>query len=51
MTVVTPPPTGQIQYVSTGPGQGTCYLTCHGRVHNPLSYGDGIINRLLRRTK
>ncbi len=38
-TVVAPSSTGQLQYASTGPNQGTCYLTCHGRDHNPLSYG------------
>jgi len=48
-TVVTATSTGQIQYTSTGPGQGSCYLVCHGKVHNPLSYGGGIAAKLLRR--
>lgn len=26
-------------YVSTSPGSGTCYLTCHGKDHGPEAYG------------
>jgi predicted CXXCH cytochrome family protein len=48
-SVVTATTTGQIQYTSTMPGQGSCYLVCHGKVHNPLSYGGGIAAKLLRR--
>jgi predicted CXXCH cytochrome family protein len=36
--VVTPTLAGRVEYASTGPGRGTCYLTCHGKVHNPSSY-------------
>jgi predicted CXXCH cytochrome family protein len=28
----------RLEFVSTGPGRGTCYLTCHGKNHEPLSY-------------
>jgi len=48
-SVVMPTSSGQIQYTSTGPGQGSCYLVCHGKAHNPLSYGGGIAAKLLRR--
>ena len=38
-TIVTAEPiTKRLEYVSTGPGKGSCYLSCHGRVHAPLSY-------------
>jgi len=36
--VVSANATGRLDYVVTAPGQGTCYLKCHGRDHNPLSY-------------
>jgi len=26
------------EYLSLGPGRGQCYLTCHGRNHEPASY-------------
>ncbi|HSB79443.1 MAG TPA: cytochrome c3 family protein [Candidatus Methylomirabilis sp.] len=29
---------GLIQYVSTGPGQGNCSLSCHGKDHDRQSY-------------
>jgi predicted CXXCH cytochrome family protein len=29
---------GRIEYVSLGPGSGTCYLSCHGVNHEPESY-------------
>jgi predicted CXXCH cytochrome family protein len=31
--------TGRLGFVSTGPGSGECYLTCHGRDHAPEAYG------------
>jgi hypothetical protein len=31
--------TGRIAFLSNGPGEGTCHLTCHGKDHGPLSYG------------
>jgi len=37
-TVVSPSSGGRLEYVATGPGAGSCYLTCHGKDHNPLSY-------------
>ena len=36
--VVSPNSAGRLEYITTGPGRGSCYLTCHGREHNPLSY-------------
>lgn len=35
---VTPSSSGQLRFEQTGPLQGRCYLTCHGRNHNPYSY-------------
>jgi len=31
--------TGRLAFYSTGPGAGTCYLSCHGADHGPASYG------------
>ena len=36
--VATPTPSGRLEYASTGVGRGTCYVTCHGKTHNPISY-------------
>lgn len=36
---VAPAASGRLQFVSSGPGQGSCFLTCHGKNHDPLSYG------------
>jgi len=38
--VVTPSSSGILRYESNGAGtfRGRCYLTCHGKNHNPLSY-------------
>lgn len=30
---------GRLSFVSTGPGSGSCYLSCHGKDHGPASYG------------
>ena len=39
VSVVQPDPvTGRLEYRSTGPLQGECALTCHGKDHSPLSY-------------
>ncbi len=39
VTVVSPDPvTGQLEFMSTGQGQGRCYLKCHGKAHSPLEY-------------
>jgi len=37
-SVVTPNRSGRLEYVTTSPGKGSCYLTCHGVDHNPLKY-------------
>lgn len=39
-SVVTPNSAGRLEYVSTGPNRGSCYLRCHGDDHNPESYPD-----------
>jgi hypothetical protein len=31
--------TGRLAFLSTGPGSGACYLTCHGVDHAPETYG------------
>jgi predicted CXXCH cytochrome family protein len=36
--VVTPSSGGQLKFVGMGSNHGQCYLTCHGKNHNPLSY-------------
>jgi len=35
---VTPSSGGILRWEQTSPGRGRCYLTCHGRNHNPESY-------------
>ncbi|MCX7149363.1 MAG: hypothetical protein NTY05_08110, partial [Rhodocyclales bacterium] len=37
-TISKPSSSGQLKYVSNGTNKGSCYLTCHGKNHNPLSY-------------
>ncbi len=37
---------GRLAFVSSGPGSGTCHLTCHGSDHAPKSYGMAEINPL-----
>ncbi len=37
-TVVSPNSRGRLQYITTAPGRGSCYLRCHGKDHNPESY-------------
>ena len=37
-SVVTANKVGRLDYVPAGVGKGSCYLTCHGVNHNPLSY-------------
>ncbi len=36
--IVTVSGSGQMLFQSSGPGHGTCYLTCHGSNHDPRSY-------------
>ena len=36
--VVTPSAAGRLEYSTSGPGHGTCYLSCHGKDHGPRSY-------------
>lgn len=38
---VAPSRSGKIQFLSSSPGSGACYLTCHGKNHDPLGYGTG----------
>jgi hypothetical protein len=38
-TVVSPSQTQKrLQYITLGPGRGQCFLMCHGKNHEPLSY-------------
>jgi hypothetical protein len=37
-TVVTPTSGGLLYWESTGTNTGRCYLVCHGKTHNPLTY-------------
>jgi len=36
---------GRLEFVSSAPGSGACYLTCHGKNHDPLGYGPGFKRR------
>ena len=38
---VTASSSGRLEFISTSPSRGTCYLTCHGKNHDPLTYGRG----------
>lgn len=40
---VGPSGSGRLAFVSVAPGAGACYLTCHGRDHDPESYGNAPI--------
>lgn len=31
---------GRLEYISLGPGSGQCFLTCHGKNHEPEKYPD-----------
>jgi len=35
---VTPSSSGRLEFVDSGRFRGSCYLTCHGEDHDPLSY-------------
>jgi len=37
-TYVTPSSSGRLEFIDTGQYRGSCYLTCHGKNHNPKSY-------------
>lgn len=37
-TYVTPSSSGILRFEDTGFEKGRCYLTCHGKNHNPISY-------------
>lgn len=43
-SVVFPNNSGRLEYISTGTYSGECYLSCHGRNHNPCSYSNGNAN-------
>ena len=36
---VSPSSSGQLGFLSQSAGSGTCYLSCHGKNHDPLGYG------------
>jgi hypothetical protein len=35
---VAPSSSGRLEFVDSGRFRGSCFLTCHGKNHNPLSY-------------
>ncbi len=41
-SVVRASSSGILRYESTGTFAGSCWLTCHGKNHNPCSYGGGM---------
>ena len=41
-SVVSPSSSGRLEFNSTGTFAGECYLSCHGRNHDPCSYGGGM---------
>ena len=41
ISVVSPNSSGLLYYESLGTFRGRCYLSCHGKSHNPKSYGMG----------
>ena len=36
--VVAPSSSGRLEFVDLGSGRGSCYLTCHGKNHDPAEY-------------
>lgn len=38
VTVVRPATSGALRFESTGVNRGRCYLSCHGKNHDPLTY-------------
>jgi len=40
--VVNPSSGGQLRFESISTNTGRCYLSCHGKNHNPCSYGTGM---------
>ncbi len=36
--IASPNSSGKFYYESSGPNRGSCYLSCHGKDHNPLNY-------------
>ncbi len=41
-SVVSPSSSGRLYFESTGTFSGKCYLSCHGKNHNPKSYPGGM---------
>jgi predicted CXXCH cytochrome family protein len=41
MTGVAPAASGRLGFDSLSEGSGLCYLSCHGKNHDPLGYGPG----------
>lgn len=40
-SVVSPSGSGRLEFNSTGTFSGECYVNCHGKNHNPCTYGGG----------
>ncbi len=48
---VLPSSSGRLEFRSEAPGQGTCYLTCHGVNHDPEVYGGAPVLKMLGRRR
>lgn len=40
LTIVSPTGTGRLEYLNRGRFGSQCFLNCHGKLHDPLSYSD-----------
>jgi predicted CXXCH cytochrome family protein len=38
LSIVSPTPAGRLEYDDLGLFSGQCFLTCHGKLHNPTAY-------------
>lgn len=38
ITIVSPNASGEIRFEDRGTFAGACYLNCHGKAHDPLTY-------------
>lgn len=48
ISVVKPTPSGVLKFELLSPTSGRCYLVCHGVPHNPLSYGGGGADMMMK---
>jgi len=38
LTIVSPNDSGRLEFLDQGRFSGQCYLSCHGKLHNPVDY-------------